>query len=218
MATRTCWGCKARSHHTVWAPEATGAIPDDGYSPSRIVFALATCDECYRPSIALDHVSGSIRQVEIFEHFKRPGTNPTWLPVSAVGKNFPDVPEHIASTASEAHSCHSIGAHRGALALARTVVEAIAKDHGHTRGGLESKINALADGDIIRPRTADLAHQIRFFGNSIAHGDFAEPVEKDEAAEVLALMDIVLDEVYQIPARLARTREAYEQLKRTTQE
>ena len=60
-------------------------------------------------------------------------------PTSSLGKTFPDVPTHIASAADEAHRCASIGAFRGAIALARAVVEATAKDKGVKSGNLMPK-------------------------------------------------------------------------------
>jgi len=51
-----------------------------------------------------------------------------WYPVHSVGKDFPDVPQHIADAASEAYRCRSISALRTAVQLARSVVEATAKE------------------------------------------------------------------------------------------
>ncbi|WP_369077095.1 DUF4145 domain-containing protein [Paractinoplanes maris] len=58
----------------------------------------------------------------------------------------------------------------------------------------------------LRPSTAEMAHEIRFWGNNVAHGDFADPVSAEEAEGVLTLMDEVLQEVFQAPARLAKVR------------
>lgn len=86
--------------------------------------------------------------------------------------------------------------------MARSVVEAVAKDNGITTGALKSKIDKLESEKLIRPVIKDAAHEIRFLGNEMAHGDFVEPVEADEAEDVLNLMSAVLEDVYQIPARV----------------
>jgi hypothetical protein len=57
--------------------------------------------------------------------------------------------EHIASAASEAYECQSIGAHRAARSLARAVVEAIAKHKGITQGRLVDKIEEMEQQDLI---------------------------------------------------------------------
>jgi hypothetical protein len=130
--------------------------------------------------------------------------NINWLPTTGVGKTFPDVPDHIAGAASEAHECQSIGALRAAVLLARSVIEATAKERGITSGKLAAKIDAMCDRGMIRPHVRDEAHEVRHLGNDMAHGDFVEPVDSDDAEAVLVLMGEVLEEVYQSPAKVAR--------------
>jgi hypothetical protein len=66
-----------------------------------------------------------------------------WYPVIARGKRYPDVPAEIAAAASEAHRCMPVEAYRGAVLLARSVIEATAKDKGMTTGKLVTKIDAM---------------------------------------------------------------------------
>lgn len=132
-------------------------------------------------------------------------------PVRVGGKAFPDVPDQVAATADEAHQCLSIGAHRGAVALARAVVEATAKERGVVNGNLMGKIDALATAGTISDAMKDAAHEIRFAGNEVAHGDLAEEVlSQEDAEEVVSLMDAILLRVYQEPAQVARVREKRE--------
>ncbi|USQ89908.1 DUF4145 domain-containing protein (plasmid) [Streptomyces phaeoluteigriseus] len=137
-----------------------------------------------------------------------------WEPLQIRRPNFPDVPSEIAATASEAHGCLSIGAARGAVALARAVVESAAKAKGITVNGIVGKIDALRDAGTISALTADASHQIRKDGNSIAHGDIGdEPVSTDDAEAILEFMDAFLDEVFQRPAKLQRLKERHEERK-----
>jgi len=133
------------------------------------------------------------------------------------GKEFPDVPQHIASAADEAHRCFSIGSLRAAVLLARSVVEATAKEKGITRGTLANRIDEMADQNLVREYVKDGAHEVRHLGNDMAHGDFVLPVELSEAELVLALMDEVLGEVFQGPARVANARAARLAKRQTTQ-
>jgi uncharacterized protein DUF4145 len=128
----------------------------------------------------------------------------SWTPHVVRGKDFPDVPGHIASAADEAYKCRSIDALRGSILLARGVVEATAKERGVEKGRLYDKIEALhAQGDI-RGFTKDAAHELRFLGNDMAHGDFVNEVDSDDADAVLDVMAEILSEVYQGPARVNR--------------
>lgn len=136
------------------------------------------------------------------------GSYVQWLPQRGKSRQFPDVPDHIAQAATEATLCLSMGAYRAVGSLARAVVEATAKDKGATGKNLAERIDALAAAQHIREHTREQAHEIRYFGNGMAHGDFTDPVSAEEAAEVLELMSEVLSEVYQSPARLERVREA----------
>lgn len=143
-----------------------------------------------------------------------------WTPRKVQRPPFPDVPEQIAQTASEAHACLSIQASRGAVALARAVVEATAKDKGITTGRLVQKIDALhADGHI-REFTRQVAHEVRYGGNEIAHGDLAaEPMPAADAAAIVGLMDEILQEVYQAPAKMLRLKTSrLEREKRNTEQ
>jgi len=131
-----------------------------------------------------------------------------WSPVNTRGKQYPDVPAEIAAAASEAHVCMAVEAYRGAVILARSVIEATAKDKGKTTGNLMAKIDAMYEARLIREDIKDGAHEVRLLANDAAHGDFAEPVPQADAELILTLMDEVLEEVYQSPARVARRRAA----------
>jgi hypothetical protein len=94
-----------------------------------------------------------------------------------VKKDFPDVPPRIAATASEAHICLGAGSPHGAVALARAVVESVAKDKGINKGTLQSKIDGLRQINCISDTMTEAVHEIRFAGNETAHGDLvAEPL------------------------------------------
>ncbi|WP_307453851.1 DUF4145 domain-containing protein [Microbacterium proteolyticum] len=129
-----------------------------------------------------------------------------WLPRVGVTPAVDDVPQHIASAARQAYSSASIGNNMAAILMARTVIEATAKAKGYTRGTLASKIEDLRDGNLIRPAIADEAHEVRFAGNDMAHGDIDVQPNSNDAEEILALMSEVLSEVFQGPARMARVR------------
>jgi hypothetical protein len=126
-------------------------------------------------------------------------------------KSFPDVPPEIATAASEAYRCRVVlNANRAAVLMARSVIEATAKDKGIKTGALIDKIDKMRDLQLIRPHLRDGAHEVRHLGNDMAHGDFVQAVSPEDTNLVLTLMAEVLDDVYQSPARVAKAQAARE--------
>lgn len=125
-----------------------------------------------------------------------------WHPHWVEGTESLGAPAHIQAAADEAFKCASIGAHMAAILMARTALEAAAKDKDITSGNLVAKIKALAEAGHIRPRVADAADGIRRFGNDMAHGDIQVEVTPQDAEQVLALLRIVLADIYQTDAVL----------------
>ena len=157
-----------------------------------------TCDHCDLPLAVV--YSGALD-----------GTIKEYWPKRAWGKKFPDVPGPLASAANEAHVCLSAGSPRGSVALARSVLEAVAKQKGIIKGTLKSKIDAPHAAGHISEAMSEAAHEIRFAGNEAAHGDLvAEQLKIEDADVIVALMDAVLERVYQEPAQVARIREKRE--------
>lgn len=194
MANRVCWNCGVKAHQSAHG-DATTSTRNDRF------FLAFKCDECGVLSIGEHADDGTIPRTSVKSALSTRSTL-YWHPVTALGKDFPDVPGHIALAASEAHTCHSVNAYRAAILMARAVVEATAKDKGVKSGQLHSKIEQLYDAGHVRELVKETAHEIRFMGNDMAHGDFVTDVDEVDSADVLAFMDEVLEEVYQAPARV----------------
>lgn len=166
------------------------------------------CDNCRRLNIR--YVEAPIGEVtDLCELEARDWLGQSsWTPLPGERREYQDVPEPVAGAATEATLCFSVGAFRAVGGLARAVVEAAAKAKGIEARTLQDKIQAMADGGLVRPHIKDAADEVRYFGNNMAHGDFADAVTAEEAAEALALMDEVLHDVFQSPARVERVRQA----------
>ena len=157
--------------------------------------AVCKCDYCGYPNIAMKQrfrygnmdydeshfASGNDEQAQYLH----------WLPDEPLGREFEEVPEHIA-----------------AILMARSVLEATAKDKGVEKGNLASKIDALADKGVISPQIKDEAHEIRYLGNDMAHGDFVEPVTEEDADDMLGFLATFLNYVYQMPAAIRKRQDA----------
>jgi hypothetical protein len=205
MASRICWQCGTMAHHT----HIRDAVILQRKNQKTFAYGLLRCDECQAASVAIGVVPNGTNNHPAWasETFNGKGSDLGWLPERGAGKDFPDVPEHIAAAADEAHRCRSINANRAAAALARSVIEATAKDRGHKTGTLERKINEMHTAGDLSELAKETAHEIRFVGNEMAHGDFVVPIEGEDADDVLHFMDEVLNAVYQAPARLNAARE-----------
>ena len=210
MASRTCWHCGVLSAmELVFPPRPT--------KNGDYWFAFMTCENCGWPSLCrLESSKVSALSTDSFsadeEH--RPHK---WYPLKPVGKEYEDVPKDIASVASEAYSCFSINANRAAVLMARTAIEATAKDKQITDGSLYNKIDAMAKKNIITDQLAEEAHEIRLLGNDMAHGDLAEPVTEEDASDILGFLDSVMDYVYQQPMALQKRRELREKREQAKQ-
>jgi hypothetical protein len=212
MTTRRCWHCDNAAHMTLRHKALISTLAALNHQ----VQAVFSCDECRYLQIAegrrvqesLGARSGQNWEtgLDIWLNHQTEDSL-TWWPQVGVSRPFEDVPEHIADAASEAHRCYSIQAYRGATALARAVIEASAKAKGITKGTLYSKIEELEKQNHVRPHIKEAAHEVRHLGNDVAHGDFVDPIESEEAEETLALMAEVLQEVFQSPARIERAKQ-----------
>jgi hypothetical protein len=199
MGMRVCWKCDAQSHMT---PHGDPITKDIGSGQQRVSLAYV-CDNCGILNFAIairQPVAGNAR---VWMDSKE---DVTWYPVKVLTKEFPDVPEHIAGAATEAYECLSISARRAAVQLARSVIEATAKDKGITKGQLAVKIEEMFKQNLIREHIRDGADEVRHLGNDMAHGDFVDEISIEDADLVLTLMAEVLDEVYQSPARVAQAK------------
>lgn len=153
----------------------------------RSIAATATDDPANRPRL-LSHVKDFWRENDPLR------VAPEWVE----GQDFVYAPDHIAEAASEAYKCHSIGSYMAAILMARTSIEAAAKNKGIKKGNLFQKIDKLAEEGLLRRDIKQAAHQVRIFGNDMAHGDIQVGVSKLESEQVLMLLSFILQDLYQV--------------------
>jgi len=219
VASRTCWNCGVVANMTPVPESGTRRDPIEpavGHAVFTNLMACFRCDSCAALSIRSmwtgDIVEPGLSPEGIAAiltaESPMPFANTRWYPADTRGKQYPDVPAQIATAASEAHRCVAVEAYRGAILLARSVIEATAKDKDITTGSLMQKIDAMHQRRLIRDDVRDGAHEVRYLGNDMAHGDYADPVPRADAEMVVTLMDEVLEEIYHAPARVARRRAA----------
>jgi hypothetical protein len=170
-----------------------------------VMMGVYCCDNCSRFSIAYSH-----RLIDLFAWDSGSGPNyeyddaACWIPLGSQNKPYKHVPAPIADSAAEAYRCFAAHAYRGAVGLARAVMQATAKDNGIHKPSLYQDIEQLhADGHI-RTKIKEAAHAIRDSGNEVLHADLTDvPISHAEAEIILKLMDLVLEDVYQVDGGIA---------------
>jgi Domain of unknown function (DUF4145) len=191
--TRVCPHCNVSSHFTTMWSDNWDEFSDPDEQLMRF---CEVCDNCNKPICGI---------------YAAADDRPLVWPSVVTRKSYPDMPEAIAVAASEAHQALGADAPRASVAMARATVEATAKERGISKGNLESKIDQLAKDGHISEAMRLAAHEIRFAGNEVAHGDLVdEPITVDDAAEIVDLMDAILERVYQEPAKVGRVRASRE--------
>jgi hypothetical protein len=212
MPNHVCWLCKSNTGHTLSGdPTFLGPeVAPPNASGKQVVCAPLRCTICNGQSIALGTVGLEYSNARILQTFfeNARGDELRWRPSATDSHSYPNVPEHIAEAATEAYECNSCEHYRGAIMLARAVIEATAKDNAITTGTLFSKIEALATAGLIRSVIKDAAHGVRELGNEMAHGDFVDPISPEESQLVIRLMGEILNDVYQSPASIAQAQQA----------
>lgn len=189
-------------------PHASGSEGSDNWT------AAGRCDQCAAINIATftlitqSRGKPSLARAAFNKESGYALETMDWQPKNAVVRSLEDVPKGIDEAAGEAIAALTIGAHKSAVLMSRSVIEATAKDQGIDAGSLYGKISKLEEQRVITPSTADAAHEVRFLGNDMAHGDFATTsITEAEAAEVVEIIEAMLAEVYQRPARIERMRQ-----------
>jgi hypothetical protein len=216
MRNHVCWLCKGNTSHQMVADPTrlnTMAAMQVMTQGDQLVIAAYRCGVCKAISVAIAEAPAQLIGPSLGNWIDSDGnlsdTHLTWRPSASDTRDYPDVPAHIAAAATEAFECHSDGHYRAAILLARSVIEATAKDKGITSGNLQTKIQEMERQNLIRPNIEAMAHGIRGYGNEMAHGDFVAPLSAEESALVIELMGEILNEVYQAPARLTRVQQAF---------
>ena len=99
--------------------DSINVMPHQELSGWKRFQAALRCDGCETLSIGFTVKQSDGQLTAGLLHWLGSEAQYTWEPKRSSGKEFPDVPQHIADAASEAHVCQSVGAHRAAGATGR---------------------------------------------------------------------------------------------------
>lgn len=159
------------------------------YDRHPFTFDIAECNSCVQHFLVIRDISTK-KILKIY-------------PNSLPGVVSEQIPETIKKDFEEALVCEAAGSYRGAAALARRTLQVICLEKGAPeKKKLHEQIDWLFDKNIITQDIKDWAHEVRYVGNDAAHPNATE-VTKDDARDILELLESMCDVLYIAPARAA---------------
>jgi len=137
-----------------------------------------------------------------------------WWPPPGAFDLDPAVPETIRGAYDEGMHCLGAQCPRAAAVMFRRVLEALVNDKGSAAvqaaaaKNLAQGLKVMAAEHVLQPTLAEWATEIRVVGNVGAHLDPIKDVALEEARDLARLTRQLLEYVYELPARVARSRQA----------
>jgi len=160
-----------------------------------LIAAAMQCQGCRKLILGITKHARASTHYAYQEHY------PLGSPDDTVAE---EIPEAIAADFREALRCFWIKGYNATAEMCRRAVEAACIGMGAPKNKpLETKIDYLAEKQIITPFMRDVAHKIRLGGNRAAHPDEAEtPIEKDQAEAIITFARELFHHVYVVPKQL----------------
>lgn len=198
--------------------DVLGSLPatfDSGYivsqgSPNRRTLidqvTSMECRNCHQPVIVIEqeyvddtpsnkkHSGGLINYRGVF-----------WWPFQGMNLSD-DIPIEIQKILQEAKISFSAQCYRASAVMSRRTLEAITVDKGESEGVLAKRIKNLISMGILDKNLGDWATEIRLIGNSGAHFDPIDDVEKEDANQIILFIEELIKYIYVMPAQIARRR------------
>ena len=117
------------------------------------------------------------------------------------------IPPEVSKDYIESYKCYSVDAHNASVVMARRAIETAANELGaNPTDRLVKKINYLRRTGRLEQSIAELATEIRLFGNIGAHPDLIRNISSEECEQILDFLDSLLNSVYVRPAEIENIR------------
>jgi hypothetical protein len=159
-----------------------------GDEPGQRIYAILECRACE-------------------EHFVAERRAGEWIAVYPIAHRpvAEEISEPIKSEFEEVHLCFAVRAHRACLSMCQTALEALWRNKG------VSGLNELRDKGTISSSLFDQATEVRLWANVAKHKLIHEPIEREDAEQLLGYLEAILHTVYVEPARFAALKQKREQ-------
>ncbi len=115
-----------------------------------------------------------------------------WRVVHPIPRNpaSDKIPPRIKSEFEEANLCFAVGAHRACVAMCQRTLESLWQNKK------ASGLSQLLKEGIISEKLYDRANEIRHWAGITKHKPIVKPVSEEDAEELLAYLDAILNHVY----------------------
>jgi hypothetical protein len=211
MSRITCPVCgTATSLNPVTIESESAYLPEES-SPNKAiygkarVFAIKDAEYPYKVSYGIYQCQAcSERFVAKLENY----VDTEWVPVYPILYKpiSEDVPPPIKSDFEEANLCFVVGAYKACASMCQIALEALWRDKQ------VSGLKELSDKGIIAPQIYERANEIRQWGNVVKHSPITDEILKEDAEQLVAYLDKILNEVYIEPKRFDALRQKREQI------
>lgn len=171
---------RSSNRESIYEKAAVRAITDDD-SPHYTSYGVFECQACSGRFLAKKHKWEDQEWVAVYPISHKPVSE--------------EIPELVKSEFEEANLCFSIGAYRASVAMCATALEALWRER--QRSGLSD----LKDKGIISSNLYDRANEVRLWANVVKHELVPDVVEKEDAEQLLAYSEALLNAVYVEPKR-----------------
>jgi hypothetical protein len=135
-----------------------------------------------------------------------------WWPVPGAGILDSEVPEAVASAYDEGTRCLAVRADRASVVMFRAALAEIVTNKGSAAAkgsrGLTAQLRQMADDGDLYPSLVDWADEIRSLGDVGAHPNELGDVDHDDAVNLSHLTRRMIDVLYEVPARVNRSRQS----------
>ena len=113
------------------------------------------------------------------------------------------IDDEIRNDFQEAGLCLGAGCNKASMVMSRRTFQRILKAQGCPQKKLVAAIDHAIKENILRPQFHALANEIREYGNLGAHpDDQLKNVTADTAKQVLEFVRVLIDEFYELPAKV----------------
>lgn len=118
-------------------------------------------------------------------------------------------PAEIREDYEEAARCLHAGCFKASMVMSRRALQRTLKAQGCTQHKLVDAIKHAVESNILRKAFHPLAEEIREFGNLGAHPDDDQlsNANQSNAEEILAFINLIVEEFYDLPARALSLKE-----------
>ncbi len=186
---------KSSKNYSSFGPARVIAITDDDH-PHYISHGVFQCQACGGRFAAKKHKYDDRDWVVVYP-----------IPHKPVSE---DIPQPIKSDFEEVNLCLAVGACKACVSMCQIALEALWRDKK------VSGLKELSDKGIVASQLYERANEIRQWGNVAKHEPIADAVTKEDAEQLVAYLDKILNEVYIEPKRFDALRQKREQIEKKT--